>query len=165
MQKRALLDVDGVVADFVGHVIALTGSPITREDVLEWDIFSILGPLKKEGLALMEDPHFWETLPLIEGAVQGVGKLAKTHELFWVTSPWPTCKGWDVARRGWLKKHFDVDPKHVVITSSKFLCTGDMFIDDHVDNVRDWVKYHPAGRALLFDAPYNQGGAYERFKW
>lgn len=167
---RALIDVDGVVANFSEHLLGRVGSSATFDDVTEWDIFSLIerkdGPeRKKVALQMMEDPEFWASLPVMEGAIEGVNIIKETMEVFWVTSPWPTCQGWDIARRTWLNTHFGADPKHVIITASKFVCVGDMFIDDHVDNVEKWQQHHPDKMALLYDAPYNKGEKHVRFSW
>lgn len=171
MKKRALVDVDGVVADFSQHVIDSVGSSLTVADITRWDIFGLIeeadGSAKKvAALAAMEDMQFWNTLPIMEGAVEGLKELRKTYDVFWVTSPWPTCHGWDVARRNWIVKNFQASPDHVVVTNAKFICAGNVFIDDKIDNVKAWAEHNPEGRALLFSAPYNSScNDYEFFQW
>lgn len=160
---RYLIDCDGVLADFSAHVIECSGSTLTPAEVTQWDIFSLIGErggeqLKKKTLLMMDDPEFWRTLPLMDGAAEGVARIKEEgHDIYWVTSPWGTCSGWDVARRAWLKANFEwSSTDHVVITSAKYVCLGDVFIDDHIKNVEKWAQWHPSGRALLMKAPYNE---------
>jgi 5'(3')-deoxyribonucleotidase len=147
-KKRALVDVDGVVADFSIHLINESSSRLTPEDITEWDIFNLIGlndgpEAKKKALGLMEETDWWDSLPLLENAQVGIEALSKTHDIVWVTSPWPTCKGWDISRRNWIKKHFKDFSDHVVITESKFVVAGDLIIDDRINNVVCWADHHP----------------------
>lgn len=88
------------------------------------------------------------------GAEDGVEAIREAgHEIYWVTTPWSPCKEWGQVRRDWLKRHFQVDPKDVVITGSKFLIDGDVFIDDRIDNVLQWREHHPEGKGLLHRVP------------
>lgn len=170
---RYLIDCDGVVADFSRHVIECTGSSLTPADITEWNIFKLVGEADGGGKMrhaydLMEDTEFWRSLPLLEGAEEGIRKIKEAgHDVYWVTSPWPTCSGWDVARREWLCSNFEwATNDHVIITSAKYVCLGDVFIDDHIKNVEKWKQWHPTKSGLLMKAPYNQNHeGLEFFSW
>jgi 5'(3')-deoxyribonucleotidase len=158
--KYLLLDVDGPVADFVGGVLKHTKKPVVFKEG-EWDLMKMLDPEDRERLRghYLKDTTFWENLPVVDGAIEGVGLLEIRYHIVWVTSPWFSCYGWESARRYWLNKHFHMDKKgHSYIpTSAKKLIRGDVMVDDKPENLNQWLlasKDH--NRAMLFDTPYNR---------
>ena len=162
---KFLSDVDGVAADFVQRVLDVTGSPLRPEDITQWDVLGMLSVEQREdAIEAMSSPTFWASLEVLDGAKRGVDHLVGLgHELVWVTSPWDSCPGWDVARRGWLREHFG--EHDVIITSAKHHVVGDVFIDDKPKHVVDWQKAHPDKRAFLYDAPHNRGTSLPRVTW
>jgi 5'(3')-deoxyribonucleotidase len=162
-----LIDVDGVVAEFLEAVFDAVGTNKDPEELKQWNFFSMLS--KDEGKVaekVLEDPAFWATLPIKDHAQDAVKFLKNVgHKIVWVTSPWESCFGWDVARRRWIREHFGDDD--IVITKSKEHVKGDVLIDDKPANVEAWQKAHPQGRALLFRAHYNDNyrGDVRRFSW
>lgn len=162
--SKILIDIDGVVADFKGAF--LDELQLKDSNPESWDFLESLKPKdKKEAEALMNDLEFWGGLPLIDGAKKAVKRLkAIGHEVVWVTSPWPSCIGWETARRSWIKDNFGDDD--VIVTSSKHHIDGDFFIDDKPENVEVWKKAHPYKKAFIYDQTYNRHyhGA-PRFDW
>jgi 5'(3')-deoxyribonucleotidase len=170
---RIVMDVDGVVADFTNYLITCVGSSLRFTDVTRWQVLDLLTPTqKREAEALLETSAWWETQPLMPGAVAGVAQLRDAgHDLVWATAPWLSCEGWDVARRTWLEDRLGVPHKDVVICSRKELVWGEALVDDKVANVESWAKEFAGARAagwakpFLFDAPYNQESSFPRFSW
>lgn len=154
---RAILDVDGVVADFLGHVLGAVGYEHGRETIKDYDFRAALTLAQQEKMTqVLADSTFWETIPIIPGALEGVDNIrSEGHELIWATSPWVPCRGWESVRREWLKRYFDVEPDEIVFTFQKHILTADFFIDDRPDSVVAWQRAHSHGIAFLFDAPYN----------
>jgi len=165
--KSILLDVDGVVADFVDGIERVTGHTFTSEQLKSWDVLDHLDEEEKEKAhEALSGPEFWEKLALIPGAHDGVRYLdRKGYEIVWLTSPWASCESWESARRNWLTKFFG-KLDHYIPTSSKEKVVGDVLIDDKPDNVKKWLAAHPGKKAFIFDAPHNQDfhGA-PRFSW
>ena len=150
----AILDVDGVLADFVG--LALEFTPHKREDVVMWNFIEhLLSSVERQHLSRrLEQPETWATMGVLPGArdfVTGLRKLQ--YEVYFATAPWLPCVGWEHARRGWLKQHFDADPEHMISCTDKGLLKGDFFVDDKPENVRDFGR-----TGFLLDAPYNRTG-------
>lgn len=172
MSERILVDVDGVLADFSQHVITRLrlGAKLKRDDIDRWDIFGLIEEKfsihhKKLALELMEDITFWRRLPLMPGAKEGVAALIEGgYEVVFVTSPWDSCVGWNVARWQWLEEHFDCKPHQLVITHAKYLVHGYTLIDDKVSHVEEWNERH-VDKAMLFKAPYNNNDAHLRWDW
>lgn len=167
---RVLLDCDGVLADFVSAMLEACGSSLQPDEITDWGIFDLIGSadgddVRRKALAIADDPDFWRSLPVIPLAQENVAHMmASDSEVFVVTSPWESCKGWDVARRQWLAEHFGIDRYHVVITPAKHVVSGDFFLDDKPEHVRAW-RANNRGFAVLYDAPYNQGADCFRSTW
>lgn len=193
-QKVLLTDVDGVLADFTGYLLDIVHSKfaymtLKPADVTSWDVFDLMkkrhGPDTKElAWALCDDiedddikgnlaishilrkSSFWETIPVIVGAVDGLAALrAADYRLVAVTAPWAGCRDWGYKRGKWLTT-LGFDHKHLVIAADKHYLRGDIFLDDKPENIEMWAEANPNGRAVLYDAPYNQSFSWPlRFQW
>ncbi len=142
------MDVDGVLADMVGALVARVnaknGTNWKPDDVESWDWEPIIKP-PDIWWNYTGDAKFWGTLPVLPlaqdlmRAALGTGmpvaflsSLAiKTHGI------------WD-ARRNWLAKHFTspqmADPGTYLIAAERkdlVVHDGDLLIDDSEDNVID----------------------------
>lgn len=163
---KLLLDVDGVVADFIGSLLETINSKLQPSDIKEWGFLEILpSDERAKAEAVLKKPSFWRNLPLLDGAKEGVQELRdRGFEITWLTSPWESCPGWDRARTEWVHHHFDErDP--VIVRKDKEKVDGDVFIDDKPDNIEKWQKAHPNKKAFIFDAPYNQKCMAPRMDW
>lgn len=168
--KDALVDVDGVVADWLLAIMCELCSDRRDEDFKGWEILSQLDDEDRElALSVMESPEFWRHLPVMKGAKEGIRELEKAgYRITWVTSPWRGCTGWEDARRGWLNEHFDMEERgHGFIpTAEKHMVDGNIFIDDKPENVRKWAMEHPHRRAFLFVSPRTKDDPWpDKFTW
>lgn len=166
--SKIFVDCDGVAADMVGDLFERLGG-LKREDFPTWDIFKQLPESKrKHAYSILSKADFWANLPLVEGAQKAVHHLKNFgHDIVWVTAPWKTCRGWETARRAWIKHHFGND--NVIVSSKKGevpMEDGDIFIDDKPKNIDEVKKAHPNVKAYLFDTVHNKDytGA-PRFTW
>jgi hypothetical protein len=152
-----ILSVDGVVADFVGHLLAQVGSTRQREEIVELDVFKFLTPEQQEtASALLASPDFWLSMPLIPGALEGVQTFQlRGHEIIWATTPWLPCREWEWARRTWIKQHFSARDEDIVVLFEKQLLTGEFFVDDRPESVLAWQRANAHGVAFLYHAPHN----------
>jgi 5'(3')-deoxyribonucleotidase len=166
MKPIVLLDVDGVLADFVGPYLDVVNSltfdkGITlmrhqREDVKTWRISESLGLTDEIKAAVdvkVKSVGFCAGLPVIDGAKEGVKALQEISEVYIATSPW---KGphWSHERAEWLEKHFGIEQDRVMQGKAKFLLDGDVLIDDKASTVGRWVARHP-GFGLLWSTSHN----------
>ena len=87
--------------------------------------------------------------------------LEPRFDVYYATSPWWSCVGWETARRAWLEEHFDATREQVVITTDKSILGGDVFIDDKPENVSGWQDANPGGQGFLLQATYNDGMAWD----
>ena len=160
-KPRVLLDVDGVLADFLtpslGLIEKLTGRKYTVDEMVTWDIFEVVGKeWEQPFFEACNQPGFAASLDVYQGAKEGVARLHEIAEVYIVTSPLNHNPTWTHEREKWLKQHFDIPHNRVVHTSAKHLCIGDALIDDRPYNVQKWGYEHPAGTGLLWDAPWNR---------
>lgn len=163
---RLLLDVDGVSANFVEAYLSVVNHVLRRNhtaaDVTEWEMEKSLGLSAEESRTVssyIQTRGFASQLQPYPGAVEAIAKLRASHSVYFVTSPYrgPRDKhlSWTADREHWLLDHFGVPHSDVIHTSAKHLVTGDVFVDDNVDNVRRWQTANPSGLALLWYQPYN----------
>lgn len=158
---RVLLDVDGVLADFLAPslpVLArLTGRTWAESEFKTWDIFdTVPRQYEKPFFDAVNTPGWCLNIPVFEEAVAGVARLRELADLYVVTSPMNHVPTWMFEREQWLREHFSIPHKRVVHTSAKFLCLGDILVDDKPANILAWEAEHPNGIGLLWDQPYNQ---------
>lgn len=155
-----LVDLDGVCADLEGHMYSIVTErhpeiPLVPraerntfyiEDQIGKHHGKVIGPI-------MREQYFFENLPVIEGAVEGVLRLAKDHQVFFcsspVTSPWCVME-----KLSWVERHFGRKwLQRTFIGRDKTLVRGHILIDDRPEVKGlispDWVH-------ILYDQPYNR---------
>ena len=166
---KILVDVDGVVADFVTaylrEVEAVTGHRYAPEDVKEWHIGQALGLTREQidGADWSMSRGGWcSDLEPYTGAVEAVTELACSHDVWFCTIGFERSHTWDHDRRVWLLRHFpdmvtDAGCPRVIFTPDKRHQMADIMIDDNARFCKDWASEHWSETALLLDRPWNQG--------
>ena len=159
MRPRFLCDVDGVLADFTSAALAivegLTGEKPPHDARQEWDLFrSYPRGIREAAYERMRQPEFCRNLEPYDGALEGLDRVSKVADVYFVTSPLGG-PHWTHEREEWLMRHLGYSARYVVHTSAKHLCIGDVFLDDKPDNVVTWAAHHPGKAALLWPAPHN----------
>lgn len=160
---RILLDCDGVMSDFIAHVLHEVNAELrtdhTHDDIDKWEMYEALAvPTETRAKVdqIVMSPGFCAGLPEIEGAREGVPALrAAGHKLYCVTAPF-IGHNWMPERVQWLRRHMGFDRKHVVFCYDKELIFGDVLVDDKIDNLLAWQAAWPNGRATLFEQPWNR---------
>lgn len=149
MTPRALLDCDGVVANFTHHVghraHQLAGLPTPTETPpfknykFLPEVAALTGIPEEEVTKAISSPGFCETIPPFPGASAFVDNLSQTHEVIILTSPWysPT---WVSERYAWLANHLNIPRKNVIFAQRKELVQGDILIDDRLIHLTRWVS-------------------------
>ena len=162
--KRLLLDVDGVIVDFIGTYLELvhevTGCPYSRSEITKWSCEESLG-LSEEVAAevnqLLCAPGVVLGMEPYPGAVEAVKRLSQRFEIYFVTSHFKDSPTWAHDRETWLRGYFgDELGRCVVHTHHKGLISGDALLDDKPSHVLDWFLTQN-GLAMLWDQPYNNG--------
>lgn len=162
--NRVLLDVDGVLADFVGGYLQLlehhTGLVAMREHITAFDIGASLGLTREQSSrmkrAIGDTPAFARHLDVYAGAAEGFRELAQVADVWIVTSPWNSNPTWTHDREAWLQRHFGIPHSRVIHTSAKHICRGDFLVDDKTETLHAWQAEHPQGRAVQWITPHNR---------
>lgn len=168
-RPRILVDVDGVLADFLTPCLqaveAQTGRSYHPDDVSTWDIMdglcideetskAIYASMQFEGMCLGMSPY--------EGARVGVDRLRSLGDVWAVTSPFGGTH-WMHERDAWLVKHmgFHKDQVLHVRGRAKHAVRGNVLIEDKVSTLREWRASNPYGIPLLFERRYNLGEGWD----
>lgn len=139
MQRRILLDLDGVLADFFGHGIRMFAPGATISPGSSWlpDILGITEPEFWEKVS-QNSKGFWYEMPLLPDAME-IYNLAVnavgTRNVGICSSP---SRSSDAAfwKQKWVEHHFPALARQVIITPAKYLCgsPGILLVDDWEKN-------------------------------
>lgn len=177
MGIRILLDMDEVLADFVGGACREWGVLKEHLYAVEWPTFSIEGALSKllsRKLTMEQfwepingNPMFWhqlEPLPWAFRLVEHVRSL--TDDWYVVTSP-SQCQNCISGKKWWLSTHLPGDVGRMVPTHHKHLFAKPnvVLVDDRESTVLRFRE--EGGQAILWPHPGNSArkhvdSAYER---
>ena len=167
-----LFDQDGPLADFDGAFAARFAelhpdAPVV--DVRARTQFKITGSypdhLHRAINAIYQEVGFYENLPLVPGALDGLQSLLEAgHEVFICTSPLTEYRNCVAEKFAWVEKNLGSEwLKRLVITKDKTVVGGSVLVDDkpHVTGAvtPTWthVRYTTSYNAHLVDVP--------RFSW
>lgn len=159
--KKILLDVDGVLANFVGKYLHEVNSRLnttyTHQDVNNFSIEKSLdiAHIKHEIQAEICKPGWCYSLELLPNAQESVKELKQLGRLVILTSNMTT-PNWTFERTNWLKDHFDISRLELIFAKSKYLIHGDYLIDDSTENCEKYSEEHPHSTVCLIDQPWNQ---------
>lgn len=162
------IDVDGVCANI--HHTWLErynrdyNDTLTVDGIHQWDMLPAVKPeCGKKIYSYLNEPDFYENMPVIEGALEGVNMLREWgHGILFITTCVP--KSGDQKIDWLIRNGFTDEHATGVIAlygkySDKSYVGADMLIDDYDLNFKNWKNH-----GILFDAPYNRGwiGNWER---
>jgi 5'(3')-deoxyribonucleotidase len=164
MKPTVLLDVDGILADFIGAALlalrAESGLAYSRDDIYTWEVFDSLPAAaqsyKHVVYELLKSKLGCFSMRVYDGAKEGVRRLQELADVVIVTSPFPDSDTWHSEREKWLRSHFGITREHVIHAQAKHHIKGDIFVDDKTANVVRWAEAHPAGQAMLWNMKYNE---------
>jgi 5'(3')-deoxyribonucleotidase len=159
-RRRVLLDVDGVIADFLTPAIQVmeevSGQPLHPEALNDWNLFrNYDGKTRNKFYEVFHSKGWCLNLKPYEGALEGVNLLRTEADVYFVTSPMHG-PYWAYERACWLQKYFDAKLDHIIQTNAKHVCTGRTLVDDKPDHAENWQRANPKSVAILWDRQYNQ---------
>lgn len=161
---RVLCDVDNVVADYPGHVLAYVKDffkkEYTHEHVTQFEILDAIDLTDDEKRLVrkyMEETPSAFDMPIIDGSREALILLNRISDLWFITVPLRGNKTWSHDREQWFGKHFPLQrfEDRIITTRDKSFIPGDIFIDDKPQNVEGWADSHPHGLAFLWEGPWN----------
>lgn len=145
---------DGVIADVERHALNYyrqeTGIVLTTQDILGHSESDVLpeGRFRKYVLTA----GFFDSAPIMEGAVEAVRQLMETYEVYVVSAAmeFPLSL---TEKKAWLSQHFPfIGWKNIVFCGDKSIIHTDYMIDDHGKN----LDFH-RGKTLMFSSFHNHG--------
>lgn len=166
-----MLDMDGVVADFVEASLSLHGVPYPYDNLKgdeAWDLMKHIG-MSHEDFWRPLGYDFWSSIPKTPEADRIVdilvGFLGEEHVCF-LTSPCNTDGCMD-GKRAWAHKHYPNIPVLFSVRSGnsspppKQFCASSrsILVDDHTLNVNNFRQQ--GGKAFLVPRPWNKDWAQE----
>jgi 5'(3')-deoxyribonucleotidase len=159
-----LLDVDGVLADFISAALSILrnkfGVVDYHHDTIEtWEMFSSMpahAHLKDEVYEILKKEGGCFSMLPYDGAVAAVQTLKRLVDIVIVTSPFYGSKTWVHEREKWLEYFFNISHKDMIHTGRKELVHGDILVDDKLETIEKWSKRWPHGHAIIWDQRYNQ---------
>lgn len=155
---RIVVDMDGVIADALAKQVKLynrdNGTSLEPEDLASLKDQTILQGID----AYPQKPGFFADLLPVVGAIEGVARLQKRHEVFVCTAAMEFPHSFN-DKFGWLRRHLtSLDPHNIVYCGHKSIIAADVLIDD---SPRHFQGFQGVG--MTFDSPLNrQDNRYER---
>lgn len=157
MKPSLLLDVDGVICDFIGGMIRSHGWDITPDDWTSWSHHHTMGITDKTFWEPTWRKNWWSDLQPYPGAVEFVRMLASRFEITFASAihlNWSS--GPQLLR--WLTEHefFDAvgDHRAYMLGERKSLLNGGgVLLDDYDDNCERFDR--AGGRSIVYPQPWN----------
>ncbi len=158
MRKPVILvDVDGVLANFVGGVLQtlkLFGFKKTVDQITDLDLSKCLSKAEFTALeSVIHKPGWCTTLEWYPLAKVFLEVLKDIGEVYAVTAPFQA-HTWCGERLDWLSHY--IPKERVIFTSAKHLIEGDFLIEDSPGNLINWQR--PKRTGVLINRPWNQHG-------
>ena len=162
-KKVLLLDMDGILAEFNSYTVERYNQTygenhdVKYADYLIGDSGPTDGVLNHEKIvALFNIPGYFKDMPPKAGAVEAVALLEKFFDVHVVTKVFPdSCLDTFREKVEWMKIHIpSLKHKMHLITGSKVLVKGDVFVDDASVHQKAWKAAWPNGIVASLQYPW-----------
>jgi len=164
------LDMDGVMADILKGVCKMLAENhnefVEPGELVHYSIKESCKTPYSEIKKYWQDPDFFRGLEPMEGMIDTVNAMLREGWNICVIS---TCKygGFD-GKIDWLRKHVPkLDMNNVYFTyQHKYRVAADIFVDDHIDNLKQYAKHNPNTSVICYTQPHNSAWDGARvFSW
>lgn len=158
-EPRILIDVDGVLADFMGAVLSFVntrhGTNFNHHDMYD-DFRVVIKEYHTQELEnFIKSEGFCQMLKVLPGAIEGVQKLRDLGwDIMFVTSPYKDAPTWAYDRMKWLERYFGATREDVIFARNKKYVHGVTLIDDLPRNCIEWSRYNQAC-SYMYERPWN----------
>ena len=157
---RILCDLDGIVADFLGHLLQIyneeTGESVQVNDIRTWDMAGAVGQ-PRHLFGLFYEKGFFRDLKPMPGAQKALSALVRDgHEVVVLTAP---CTPHSAAEKIiWCAEQLPfLDQKNVFIGHQKQMLVGDVLIDDAPRYATHYRQRWPESLIYTIAYAYNDG--------
>lgn len=161
---RILIDMDDTITNFLEEVIneynKTYGTSHSIDEVTEWVIpssfeYGLFSVLELTNILTMITPKL--------DSIEYINKwIDEGYNVFIVSD---CCNRYQSYRDKlkWLKTYIPkFDLSHFIPCKEKYVISGDVLIDDNLDNLEKWSLHNPYGMDLLMTAQHNKGIQDER---
>lgn len=161
---RILIDMDDTITNFLEEVIneynKTYGTSHSIDEVTEWVIpssfeYGLFSVLELTNILTMITPKL--------DSIEYINKwIDEGYDVFIVSD---CCNRYQSYRDKlkWLKAYIPkFDLSHFIPCKEKYVISGDVLIDDNLDNLEKWSLHNPYGMDLLMTAQHNKGIQDER---
>ena len=153
MKKSIAIDMDGVLADVEAHFLTWYERDykikLTKQDLngkSEDEAFHEKGIVRK----FASTPGFFETVPVMPGALEAVEKISEKYDVYIVSAAMEFPQSL-TEKKQWLEEHFpSISWRNIIFCGDKSIINTDYMIDDHIKNL-DFFK----GETIMFHAFHN----------
>ena len=161
---RILIDMDDTITNFLEEVIneynKTYGTNHLIDEITEWVIpssfeYGLFSVLELTNILTMITPKL--------DSIEYINKwIDEGYDVFIVSD---CCNRYQSYRDKlkWLKTYIPkFDLSHLIPCKEKYIISGDVLIDDNLDNLEKWSLHNPYGMDLLMTAQHNKGIQDER---
>jgi len=160
VRRRVAIDVDGVLADQVTHVLARArkdyGVRMSKNDITAWDTKVDSIPFDKLILRYFKKSKFVATMPIMKGSIGAIRLLRQKARIIVVTNR-PIGTKRETFR--WLARNFKIKSSEFhdyARSPGKATLDADVLIDDRIRNIKSFTRPHSNRYGILFDQPWNR---------
>lgn len=161
---RILIDMDDTITNFLEEVIneynKTYGTSHSIDEVTEWVIpssfeYGLFSVLELTNILTMITPKL--------DSIEYINKwIDEGYDVFIVSDCCNRYQSYG-EKLEWLKTYIPkFDLSHFIPCKEKYVISGDVLIDDNLDNLEKWSLHNPYGMDLLMTAQHNKGIQDER---
>ncbi len=170
MQKIALVDMDGTVADYDGAMessynrLILPGELTYRAACAAYGRMTLPDPLWERCQLIKSRHGWWRDMPMLQVGDQIVCVLRRLgYEVQIATrGPKDHPRAW-AEKVQWVRKHMPVGTV-VHVTEDKSMLRSDVLVDDWPSYCDKWKAKNPDGLVIMPAHDYNHGCPYFRYE-
>ena len=147
------LDIDDLLMECTSYAIALANEKYKFDPPMtlyEKDAWGKLGTRADSIYSFFNDPEFYRTQPVYEGAKEFVRTLSEMTEVYVCTAVPPQFMG--IRAQRIMEEFPEIEPNHIYMGASKDKIHTDILFDDALHNILNSSAKHP----ILMRRPWNQ---------
>jgi 5'(3')-deoxyribonucleotidase len=151
---QILLDMDGVLSNFVKGACEAHGKPYEPEKLTQFDMAAHWGITVQKFWEPLQDKSFWEGLEPYPWAEDLLSKLRAIAPVTICTAP-SQSHDCGAGKLSWLERELSISSRDVVLCNKKWLLARPrhILIDDSPRKADDFARH--GGIAVLFPQPWN----------
>ena len=161
---RILIDMDDVITCYLEDVVKeynrIYGTSHSIEEITSWEIPSSF----EYGLfSVHKQTDVLTTITPKLDSIEYINKWIDEEYSVFIVSDCCNCSDSYGEKLEWLKTYIPkFDLSHFIPCKEKYVISGDVLIDDNLDNLEKWSLHNPYGMDLLMTAQHNKGIQDER---